>query len=230
MSPCEPPDTTATQKEASAPDLPEGVPPLRSFYIYLSDSCNMRCRHCWIEPQFIKGKPDPGHFVDPDLLHDAVLEAKSLGLHAAKLTGGEPMLQSSVHELFRGLLEKDYEVLLETGGHKSLKDVDPRVHKIMDLKCPSSGMDNHNDYKNIRYLNSGDELKFVIGDRADFDWACDMIGRYEEALQVGDIHFSPVHGKMPFEDLARWILSSGLSVRLQLQMHKIIWPGIDRGR
>ena len=148
----------------------------------------------------------------------------------ALVTGGEPMLQPSVHDLFRGLLEKEYEVLLETGGHRTLRDVDPRVHKIMDLKCPSSGMEKHNDYDNIRYLNSGDELKFVVGDREDFDWACDVIRRYRESLPVTQIHFSPVYRKVPFEDLAEWILSSGLPVRFQLQLHKIIWPGIDRGR
>ena len=91
-------------------------------------------------------------------------------------------------------------------------------------------MEEHNDYANIRYLTFGDELKFVVGDRADFDWACDVIRQHEGALQVGSIHFSPVHGKVPFKDLADWILSCGLSVRLQIQLHKIIWPDIDRGR
>lgn len=190
-------------------------------FIRLS-GCDLRCSYCDSEYAFSGGTEMS--------VAEILREIEAFPTRLALVTGGEPMLQPSVHELFRGLLEKDYEVLLETGGHKSLKDVDPRVHKIMDLKCPSSGMDKHNDYKNIRYLDSGDELKFVIGDRADFDWACDMIGRYEEVLQVGDIHFSPVHGKMPFEDLARWILASGLSVRMQLQMHKIIWPDTDRGK
>ena len=140
------------------------------------------------------------------------------------------MLQPSVHDLIRCLLDKKYEVLLETGGHRSLKDVDPRVHKIVDIKCPSSGMEEHNDYTNILYLTSSDELKFVIGDREDFDWACEIIRRYQERLKAGGIHFSPVFGKVPFEDLAGWILSCGLPVRLQLQLHKIIWPDIDRGK
>ena len=184
--------------------------------------CDLRCSYCDTEYAFSEGT---------EMSIEGILqEIEAFPTRLALVTGGEPMLQPSVHDLFRGLLEKKYEVLLETGGHRPLKDVDPRVHKIVDIKCPSSGMEKHNDYTNILYLNSSDELKFVIGDREDFDWACGVIRRYQERLNAGSIHFSPVLGKVPFDDLAGWILSCRLPVRLQLQLHKIIWPGIDRGR
>ena len=184
--------------------------------------CDLRCSYCDTQYAFSDGI----EISVPEILQEIVVFPTRLAL----VTGGEPMLQPSIHDLFHALLEKDYEVLLETGGHISLKDVDARVHKIMDFKCPSSGMGKHNDYDNIRYLTSGDELKFVVGDREDFDWACDTIRRYKESLAVDHIHFSPVHRKVPFAKLAEWILSSGLPVRFQLQLHKIIWPDIDRGR
>jgi 7-carboxy-7-deazaguanine synthase len=184
--------------------------------------CDLRCSYCDTQYAFYEGR----EMSVSEILKD--IEAYPTRL--ALVTGGEPMLQPPVHGLFRGLLDKNYEVLLETGGHKPLEDVDPRVHKIMDLKCPSSGMEDYNNYSNIRFLTSGDELKFVVGNREDFDWACSVIRRYEKTLRVGSIHFSPVHGQVPFENLAEWILSSGLPVRLQLQLHKIIWPDADRGR
>ena len=184
--------------------------------------CDLRCSYCDTEYAFSEGTEMS--------VAEILNKIEAFPTRLALVTGGEPMLQPSVHDLFRGLLEKKYEVLLETGGHRSLKDVDPRVHKIVDMKCPSSGMEKHNDYANILHLNSSDELKFVIGDREDFDWACDVIRRYQGRLKAGGIHFSPVLGKVPFGDLAGWILSCGLPIRLQLQLHKIIWPDIDRGR
>jgi len=145
------------------------------------------------------------------------------------VTGGEPMLHDSVDELFDALLERGYTVLLETGGQISLTKVDVRVHKIMDFKCPSSGMEGHNEYSNVQCLTRNDEVKFVVGDRADFDWACAIIRNYMLAERTGAVHFSPVFNKIAFEDLADWVLNCGLPVRLQLQLHKIIWPDAQRG-
>ena len=183
--------------------------------------CNLRCTYCDTRYAFHEGK----EMSVPEIL-DAV---KKYPVRLALVTGGEPMLQDSVHELIRELLELDYTVLLETGGQISLADVDPRVHKIMDFKCPSSGMESHNDYSNARYLTRNDEVKFVIGDRGDFDWACDVIRQYDLASRSGQILFSPVHPKLAYEDLAHWVLNCDLPIRLQLQLHKIIWPGIPRG-
>ena len=145
------------------------------------------------------------------------------------VTGGEPMLQQSVHELFALLLQSGCTVLLETGGQASLADVDARVHKIVDFKCPSSGMESHNLYENASYLTRNDEVKFVVSDRNDFDWACNVIRRCDLTARVASIVFSPVFQKILFEDLARWILDCGLDVRMQIQLHKVIWPEAKRG-
>ena len=147
----------------------------------------------------------------------------------ALVTGGEPMLQKEVHHLFRSLLEHGYTVCVETGGHVPLDKVDPRVHKIMDLKCPSSGMMEHNHYENIQSLTRNDEVKFVIGDRPDFDWACKKTIEFDLCSRVGTVLFSPVYGRLPYDLLARWVLDSGLPVRMQLQLHRVIWPNVDRG-
>jgi len=147
----------------------------------------------------------------------------------ALVTGGEPMLQESVHALFQNLLEKNYTVLLETGGQMPLSNVDVRVHKIMDFKCPSSGMESHNNFENVHCLTCNDELKFVIGDRCDFDWACDVVRRYELSSRVGSILFSPVFKKLAYPDLANWVLTCGFPARLQIQLHKIVWPDMQRG-
>jgi len=183
--------------------------------------CDLRCSYCDTGYAFHDGEEKS----IPEIL-DTVA---SYPVRLALVTGGEPMLQESVYELFRKLLERDYTVLLETGGHVLLSDVDSRVHKIVDFKCPSSGMERHNDYRNVDHLTRNDEMKFVVGDRQDFDWACDMIRRYDLPSRVGTILLSPVYGKLPFADLANWILNCGLPVRLQLQLHKLIWPGVSRG-
>jgi 7-carboxy-7-deazaguanine synthase len=182
--------------------------------------CDLRCSYCDTEYALSGGE---------DWSVDEILkEIEAYPTRLAMVTGGEPMLQEEVHDLFRELIEREYTVLVETGGHISLEGVDASVHKIMDFKCPSSGMESRNDFGNIDYLTARDELKFVVGDRRDFDWACSIIRG--NSLKVGHILFSPVTGKVSFESLAEWILSCGLDVRLQLQLHKIIWPGIKRGK
>jgi 7-carboxy-7-deazaguanine synthase len=189
-------------------------------FIRLS-GCDLRCRYCDTEYAFAEGR---------DMTVPEILAAvRAWPARLALVTGGEPMLQPTVRDLFRDLLESGYTVLLETGGHRSLEGVDPRVHKIMDFKCPSSGMESRNDYTNARYLTPGDELKFVIGDREDFDWACRLIRRLGRGLNVGQILFSPVHGSVSPAELADWVLACGLPVRMQLQLHKYIWPDIKRG-
>ncbi len=183
--------------------------------------CDLRCSYCDTQYAFYEGT----EMSIPDIL-------KTVGSFPAQLvlvTGGEPMLQKSIHDLLGQLLEKRYTVLLETGGHISLAEVDPRVHKIMDFKCPSSGMQSHNDYGNVRYLTRGDEVKFVVGDRLDFDWACEIIRKYDLTSRAGEVLISPVYQKQAYADAADWVLKCGLAVRLQLQLQKIIWPDIHRG-
>ena len=184
-------------------------------------ACNLRCTYCDTRYAFYEGT----EMSIPEILRGI----DGFATRLVMVTGGEPMLQQSVHELFAKLLERDYTVLVETGGQVSLADVDPRVHKIMDFKCPSSGMESHNDYGNVRHLTQKDELKFVVGDRHDFDWACDVIRRYDATSRVGAVLFSPVYQKLSYAVLAHWVLNCGISARLQLQLHKIIWPDIQRG-
>jgi len=183
--------------------------------------CNLRCNYCDTQYAFNEGT----EMSVPEILQ----RIEAFPTRLVLVTGGEPMLQESVHELFKKLLESNYEVLLETGGQVSLADVDPRVHKIMDFKCPSSGMESHNDYDNTRYLTKDDELKFVVEDKRDFDWACDLIRGYKLVSRVKEILVSPVFSKVSYADLADWVLHCGIPVRLQLQLHKIIWPDIQRG-
>lgn len=183
--------------------------------------CNLRCTYCDTQYAFHEGT----EMSIPEILQ--AIDAFSTRL--VLVTGGEPMLQTSVHELLDQLLNRDYTVLLETGGQVSLAGVDPRVHKIMDFKCPSSGMEDHNDYSNVQHLTRKDELKFVVGDRHDFDWACDRIQQYDLVSRVGAVVFSPINRKLSYSELADWILNCGIRVRMQLQLHKIIWPDMPRG-
>jgi len=183
--------------------------------------CNLRCTYCDTQYAFEEGT---------EMSVTEILQAiEAFPTRLALVTGGEPMLQPSVHDLLRSLLERGYTVLLETGGQVSLSEVDPRVHKIMDFKCPSSGMEIHNDYGNVRYLTRDDEVKFVVGDRQDFDWACDLVRRHNLTARVGAVLFSPIHSILSYEALASWVLNCGIPVRLQLQLHKIIWPDTQRG-
>lgn len=183
--------------------------------------CNLRCSYCDTPHAFYEGKEMS--------VHEIMTKIDAYPTRLVLVTGGEPMLQNQVHELFEDLIKSGYTVLVETGGQISMAGVDPRVHKILDFKCPSSGMENHNDYGNVGHLTLNDELKFVVGDRGDFDWACDLIRRHDLASRVHVIAFSPVYGKLSYADLANWVLHCNLPIRLQLQLHRIIWPEVQRG-
>lgn len=183
--------------------------------------CNLRCTYCDTQYAFYEG-------VEMSV-EEILRKIAAYPTRLVLVTGGEPMLQEPVHELFEKLIGDGYAVMLETGGQISLAGVDSRVHKIVDFKCPSSGMERHNDYGNIGCLTQNDEVKFVVGDRRDFDWACDLIRQHDLPLLAGAVVFSPVHGKLRYAELADWVLHCGLNVRLQLQLHKIIWPEAHRG-
>ena len=184
-------------------------------------ACNLRCSYCDTEYAFSEGNEKS--------VSEILETIKQYPTRLVLVTGGEPMLQEPVHELFHELLGAGYTVCLETGGQISLRDVDPRVRKIMDIKCPGSRMDSHNHFQNLEYLTHDDEVKFVVGDRTDFDWACAVIRTNHLPDRVGTVLFSPVYGKLPYAQLAQWVLEAGLRVRLQLQLHRIIWPDINRG-
>jgi 7-carboxy-7-deazaguanine synthase len=183
--------------------------------------CDLRCSYCDTEYAFHEGRT----LSIPEILR----EIEAYPTRLVLVTGGEPLLQREVHDLFRELLARGYTVCLETGGHLPIAAVDGRVRRIVDLKCPSSGMVHRNLFENIPCLMPEDEVKFVVGDRADFDWACALIREHDLPARVSNVLVSPVHGRLAAAELARWVLESGLRVRLQLQLHKIIWPGAQRG-
>lgn len=142
-----------------------------------------------------------------------------------ELTGGEPLLQEDISELCTTLLEKQYKVLIETGGSKDISILPGEVVKIMDVKCPDSGMTGTMDWNNLDRLSPRDEIKFVINSRHDYDWAVELVNRYQ-LHKRNLILFSPVYRHMKAEELAQWILEDRLPVRFQIQLHKVLWGEI----
>ncbi len=183
-------------------------------------ACNLRCGWCDTAYAFHEGE---------EQAMASILETvRRLGCRYVEVTGGEPLLQEEVYPLIRALLDEHYHVLVETGGSLPIDRLDPRVTVIMDIKCPGSGMSQTVCWENVRHLKAGDEVKFVIADRADYTWAREVLAQYP-TLQERCVLFSPVFGKMPPQALAEWILEDDLPVRMQLQMHKYIWDPTLRG-
>ncbi len=184
--------------------------------------CNLRCTWCDTEYAFYGGR---------DLSIDEIAaEVQRLGggCRLVELTGGEPLLQHDIGALAERLLADGYTVLCETSGSIDVSRVPAEVIKIMDLKCPGSGEVASNDWTNLDRLDPDrDELKFVIADRADYDWAVSEIR--ERGLDRFTVHFSPEFEKIDARALAEWVLADGLPVRLQLQLHKFIWEPTTRG-
>jgi 7-carboxy-7-deazaguanine synthase len=146
-----------------------------------------------------------------------------------EITGGEPLLQPDVYPLMQQLLDRGHTVLLETGGHRSIANVPTGVVRIVDVKCPASGESGKNDWSNLDRLTASDEVKFVVQDRTDYEFAKDVIRRYALESRCAAVLMSPVHGVLVARDLASWILADRLPVRLQLQAHKYIWSPDTRG-
>jgi 7-carboxy-7-deazaguanine synthase len=146
-----------------------------------------------------------------------------------EITGGEPLLQEDVYPLMDRLLALGRTVLVETGGHRSIARVPAQVIKIVDVKCPGSGESHRNDWDNLARLTSRDEVKFVIQDRADYEFARDVLARYHLNEHCAAVLFSPVYGVLDPKHLAEWVLADRVPVRLQLQLHKIIWSPNQRG-
>jgi 7-carboxy-7-deazaguanine synthase len=183
-------------------------------------ACNLRCTWCDTTYSFNEGQPMA--------LSDILVKVLEYNCPLIEITGGEPLLQPNVFPLMTRLCDLGKRVLLETSGSVDVARVDPRVVKIMDLKCPGSGEMLKNRYENLRHLDKKDELKFVIADRADYDWARQMITEHQLAGGC-EILFSPVWEKMPLKTLADWILADKLPVRMQTQWHKYIWGANARG-
>lgn len=189
------------------------------FFIRLS-GCNLRCCYCDTTYAYSGGVERT--------LESLVAEAEANSLKLVLVTGGEPLVQEDCPHLLTALVDRGYTVLLETNGSRPVDVVDSRVHRIADLKCPSSGMTGHNYVKNLDLLTERDELKFVIADRGDFDWALETMAPYRSWERQG-VLMSPVYGRVAPRDLAGWILSAKLPLRLNLQLHKYIWPPGARG-
>ena len=162
-------------------------------------------------------------------VEDVVARVDRFGCDLVEITGGEPLLQRDVYPLMERLLASGRTVMVETGGHLSIKDVPSPVIRIMDVKCPASGESAKNHWENLDLLTAQDEVKFVIRDRADYEFAKDVILRHQLVGRTAAVLFSPVHGVLPAKDLAAWILADRLPVRLQLQAHKYIWDANTRG-
>ena len=182
--------------------------------------CPLRCRWCDTEYAFYEG--NRWH------LDDLVDEACRHRVDLVEITGGEPLAQPGTPALAEALLRRGKTVLVETSGSFDISVLPDGAHAIMDLKCPSSGELEHNDLGNLDRLRPGDEVKFVIGNREDYDWAAEMVREHDLTGRC-PVLFSPVWNEVEFERLAQWILADGLAVRMQLQLHKILWPDVERG-
>ena len=182
--------------------------------------CNLRCSYCDTEYAFYDGK-------DMEVT-DIMSEIKRWDCNLVEVTGGEPLFQDECIDLLNELVNSNYEVMLETGGSLSISDVPKKVVKIVDFKCPSSGMVKKNLWSIVDDLQAHDEVKFVIGNREDFDWAKDRITEYS-LDKICTLLFSPTFGEIDPQQIVEWILAENLPVRMQLQMHKMIWSPEEKG-
>ncbi len=188
-------------------------------FIRLS-GCNLRCRWCDTPYALREGETAE--------LSEILRRVELLGCGRVEVTGGEPLMQPGTIDLLRMLCDVGYETLLETNGSLDISPVDERVVRIVDFKCPSSGQADANRWTNVQHLRAGDEVKFIIADRRDFEFACDAVGD-RDLTSICPVTFQPVAGLWEPADLAEWILAGRLDVRLGLQIHKILWPGKYRG-
>jgi len=178
--------------------------------------CNLRCVWCDTPQAFYGGTRMTREQVRT--------KALALGTPLVELTGGEPLLQPAVFPLMSELCDAGKTVLVETSGEADVSRVDPRVHKVMDLKCPGSGESQRNRWSNLDYIGPGDELKFVLADRADYEWMRAAVKERRLAERTPNLLASTVFGKLSPRQLVEWVLADGLTVRVQLQMHKYVWP------
>jgi 7-carboxy-7-deazaguanine synthase len=192
---------------------------LPTIFIRLS-GCPMRCHYCDTAYAFQGGSM---------MAMDEIIKTiKKYDTRYVTVTGGEPLAQKEVLSLLKVLADQNYEVSLETGGGLSIKEVDPRIKIILDIKTPESGEEKKNHWDNLNLIHSKDEIKFVLCSREDYDWAKKILNQYK-LTEKCDVLFSPVYQKLNTTDLGNWILEDQLPVRMQIQLHKLLWgekPGV----
>lgn len=184
-------------------------------------ACDLRCSWCDTPYAFHEGRKQS--------IDEVLAEVARYGCDMVEITGGEPLLQDDVYPLMERLMDQGRTVLVETGGHRSIARVPRGVIKIVDVKCPGSGEAERNDWENLSRLAPHDEVKFVVADRADYEFAMDSVRRYDLPSRCAAVLFSPVHGVLAPRTLAEWMLADRAPARLQLQLHKYIWPAAMRG-
>ena len=184
-------------------------------------ACDLRCRWCDTAYAFHEGRSRS--------VEDVLAEVAGFDCPLVEVTGGEPLLQADVYSLMEGLLAAGRTVLLETGGHRSTARVPAGVVTVLDVKCPASGEVGRMDWDNVERLRPHDEVKFVVADRADYEYARDVIARHDLARRAAAVHLSPVHGTLAPRALAAWALEDRVPARVQLQLHKLIWDPAARG-
>ena len=184
-------------------------------------ACDLRCAWCDTPYAFVEGRKMS--------VDEVAAEVARFACPLVQITGGEPLLQEDVYPLMTRLLDEGRTVLLETGGHLSVDRVPLSVVKILDVKCPASRESAKNHWDNLERLDVRDQVKFVIQDRADYEFARDVVGRHALDRRVAAVLFSPVHGVLEPKALADWVLADRLPVRVQLQVHKYIWGADARG-
>jgi 7-carboxy-7-deazaguanine synthase len=183
--------------------------------------CDLRCTWCDTPYAFYQGDSHPVTWV--------LEEVAGFDCPLVEITGGEPLLQDDVYPLMEGLVAADTTVLLETGGHRSTHRVPERVVTVLDVKCPASGEADRMDWENLDRLRTYDEVKFVVADRADYEYARDVIARHDLGRRAAAVHLSPAHGVLPLRALSEWALTDRVPARVQLQLHKYIWDPSARG-
>ncbi len=183
--------------------------------------CPLRCSWCDTAYAFEGGKAMT--------IEEILRQVAAFGCPLVEVTGGEPLAQKECVPLLQALVDAGYEVLLETSGALPIEGVPEEVRRIVDFKCPGSGEEAKNHWENLAFLRPTDEIKFVLAGRKDYDWALDVTRCRDLARKANAVLFSPVHGKIEPRELAEWMKKDQAPARLQIQLHKYLWPGVERG-
>jgi len=194
-----------------------GIP----FVFVRLTGCNLRCSYCDTKYAYEDGK----EFT----VEQIIKEIKKFKCRYVEITGGEPLLQDETPFLVDSLIDKGFTVLVETNGTKDISVISNKAIIIMDVKCPSSGESDKTDWENIKRLDKKDEVKFVIAEKSDYDWAKEIIAERNLTGKI-EVLLSPVREKLDPALLAEWVLKDNLKVRFQLQLHKTLWPDVERGK